>query len=85
MARGGVMTDPILLSRSWQADRYPVRCRGCAQTTELVLRWKRSGEVRKSWEGVERARVNLRQPRVSTAQCGACGSTDLLIEPAVII
>jgi hypothetical protein len=78
------MTDTIVLSRSWQADRYPVRCRGCGGTTELVLRWNSAGEVRKSWDGVDRARVNLRQPRVSTARCGACGSSDLLISPAEI-
>lgn len=78
------MTEQVLLSRSWQADCYTVRCRGCGQTTELVLSWNSAGEVRKSWEGVDRARVNLRQPRASTAQCGACSSTDLLISPADI-
>lgn len=78
------MTDQTLKTLSGQTDSYPVRCRSCGQQTKLLLRWTTAGEVRKAWEGVIKARVSLRQPRASTAQCAACGSTDLAIAPAEI-
>jgi hypothetical protein len=71
-------------SQRWQEDSYPARCRGCGLKSTLVLRWNVSGEVRKTWDGTSKARVDLRQPRSSTAQCAACGSTDLAISKAEI-
>ena len=68
-----------------QTDCYPVLCRGCGEKSELTLRWNTVGEVRKSWDGVSKARVNLRQPRLSTGQCGQCGSGDLAIGTAAIL
>lgn len=73
-----------MTSPSGQADCYPVLCRACGEKSELMLRWNTVGEVRKSWEGVSKARVNLRQPRLSTAKCGQCGSGDLSIGVAAI-
>lgn len=67
---------------SGQTDTYPVRCRACGLQTTLSLRWTTTGEVQKVWDGVNKARVNLRQPRSSTAQCAGCGSNDLGISPA---
>ena len=82
---GGRVTDSIVQSRFWQADRYPVQCRACGQSSCLVLNWNAAGEVRREWLGVEKGRVNLRQPRVSSGQCAACGSSDLSIGHAEII
>ncbi|MBB5746690.1 hypothetical protein [Brevundimonas variabilis] len=73
------MIDPFVPSKTGQTDAYPVQCRACGDKTELVLRWNTVGEVRKAWDGVGKARVNLRQPRMSTGQCGQCGSNDLAI------
>ena len=72
------------LQTSWVADRYPTRCRGCGRASDLILRWNAAGEVRVSWEGIERRRVDLVQPRASTARCSDCGSSDIVIGPAEI-
>ena len=78
------MIDHPVPEKTGQTDSYPVVCRGCGQKSELALRWNSVGEVRKAWDGVSKARVNLRQPRFSTAQCGQCGSADLSIGTALI-
>ncbi|MEQ7154671.1 hypothetical protein [Brevundimonas aurifodinae] len=65
-------------------DRYPARCRDCGARSDLILRWNAAGEVRIAWDGVARRQVDLRQPRTSTARCGACGSTEIAIEEAEI-
>ena len=70
--------------KAWTPDRYPARCRACAKATELVLRWNVAGEVRVLWDGVQRKRVNLVQPRTSTARCGECGSSEIVIGPAQV-
>ena len=70
---------------SSQIDRYPFQCRACQRAGELRLLWTSAGEVRTEWPGVIRRRVNLRQPRDSTAQCEACGSRDITIRPALTV
>lgn len=78
------MIDQSTSAKPSQTDRYPARCRACGQGSILVLRWTALGEVRKAWEGADKVRVDLRQPRSSTGQCAGCGSTDLAIGPAKI-
>jgi hypothetical protein len=76
------LQDP--LQTAWTRDIYPARCRGCGRASDLVLRWNPAGEVRIAWEGIERRRVDLVQPRASTARCGGCGSSDIAIGAAEI-
>lgn len=80
---GGKMIDQAV-AQGGLPDRYPVRCRGCSQRSTPVLLWSSSGEVRKVWDGVHKARVDLRQPRSSSGQCESCGSIDLAIGNAEI-
>ncbi len=53
----------------WQTDTYPARCPGCGARTELKISWGPAGEARKEWAGIERARINVVQPRHSTGEC----------------